>query len=75
MNVTEYMVQQANEFNNRVDEIQELLKQMTDRLRILEYNIERLEHGVQVLTDTLPLALPKHTEGDDIQYEKYIQRT
>ena len=60
MNVTDYMVQQATDFNRRVDDTQKLLSDLDERIGKLEYNIERLEHNIQVLTDTLPLALPKH---------------
>ena len=75
MNVTEYMVQQATEFNRRVDDTQEIIHKLIERFRVIEYNIERLEHNIQVLTDTLPLALPKHKKEDDTKYEKYIKRT
>ena len=74
MNVTDYMVQQATDFNRRVDDTQKLLSDLDERIGKLEYNIERLEHNIQVLTDTLPLALPKHQKGEDTTYEKYIQR-
>ena len=75
MNVTEYMVQQATEFNRRVDDTQKLIADLGERIGKLEYNIERLEHSTQVLTDTLPLALPKHKKGEDTTYEKYLKVT
>ena len=75
MNVTDYMVQQTHQFNERADGIQQSIQELTDRLRLIEYNIERLEQAISILTDTLQLLLPNHQEGDDTTYEKYIQRT
>ena len=75
MNVTDYMVQQTHQFNERADGIQQSIQELTDRLRLIEYNIERLEQAITILTDTLPLLLQIHQEGDDTTYEKYIQRT
>ena len=72
-NVSEYIVQQAAEFNERVNETQKLITTLGDRLVSIEYNIERLENVVKVLTDTLPLALPKHKKGEDTKYEKYLK--
>ena len=75
MNTTEYMVQAATDFNSRVDDTQEMIEGLNERMMKLEYNIERLEHSINLLTDMLPLALPKHKKGDDTTYEKYIKRT
>ena len=74
MQVSEYIVQQSAEFNERVNETQKLIVTLGDRLSVIEYNIERLENTVKVLTDTLPLALPKHTKGEPTTYEKYIKK-
>ena len=74
-NVSEYIVQQAAEFNHRVGETQKLIANMSDRLLTIEYNIQRLENTIKILTDTLPLALPNHTKEDDTSYEKYLKRT
>jgi len=74
MNVTEYMVQQANEFNHRVDEIQQMIQLLVDRLTRVEYNIERLEQSINVVADTLPLVL-SGDEGERVKYEKYLKES
>ena len=74
MQVSEYIVQQAAEFNERVNETQKLIVDLSDRLVSVEYNIERLEHTIQVLVDSLPLVLPKSKKGETAKYEKYIKR-
>ena len=42
MNVTDYMVQQTHQFNERADGIQQSIQELNDRLHLIEYNIERL---------------------------------
>ena len=74
MNVTEYMVQQANEFNHRVDETQKMIQLLVDRLARVEYNIERLEQSINVVADTLPLVL-SGDEGERVKYEKYLKKS
>ena len=74
MNVTEYMVQQTNEFNHRVDETQTMIQLLVDRLARVEYNIERLEQSINVVADTLPLVL-SGDEGERVKYEKYLKKS
>tara|TARA_R100000789_G_C3016105_1_gene152459 strand:+ start:1153 stop:1380 length:228 start_codon:yes stop_codon:yes gene_type:complete len=73
--VSEYIVQQSAEFNERVNETQKLISDLRDRLLAIEYNIERLEHTVQVLVDSMPLVLPEHKEGEVAVYEKYLKKS
>ena len=75
MQVSEYIVQQSAEFNERVNETQKLISKLEDRLLSIEYNIERLEHTMQVLVDTMPLVLPKHNKGEVAVYEKYLKKS
>ena len=37
----QYLLQQTNEFNERVDDIEESISDLTDKLAVFEYNILR----------------------------------
>ena len=70
MNITEYLIQQSVEFNQRIDRVEEIGQKLLDKLDVLEYNIERGTKIVEGLDDSRSLNIPK---GDE-DYEKYIQR-
>ena len=66
--LTEYLVQQSQEFHRRVDKLDEQAKRIEDKLSVIEYNIVRL-------TDKLEEALanPMPNIGGDERYAKYIK--
>ena len=70
MNITEYLIQQSVEFNQRIDRVEEIGQKLLDKLDVLEYNIERVTKIVEGLDDARPIDILK---GDE-SYEKYIQR-
>ena len=70
MNITEYIIQQSVEFNQRIDRVEEIGQKLLDKLDVLEYNIERVTKIVEGLDDARPIDILK---GDE-SYEKYIQR-
>ena len=64
MQISEYLIQQSQEFNNRIDGIEELARQIADKLTALEYNIKRIE-------DKLDAVHIEPQEG--FEYEQYIR--
>ena len=66
--LTEYLVQQSQEFHRRVDDIEERTQRMEDKLEVIEYNIIRL---VDKLEEAL--ANPLDNIGGDSKYAKYIK--
>ena len=70
MNVTEYMVQQANEFNLRCDLIDQKMSSIEEKVSAMEYNVNRLVDQLEVLLDKLPYTKP--TAGGT-SYEKYLK--
>ena len=69
--LSEYMVRQANEFNIRVDMIDQKVSSMHEKLSVMEYNIDRLVNQLEVLLSTLPHNKPI---GGDETYEKYLRK-
>ena len=64
--LTEYLVQQSQEFHRRVDMIEERVQHIEDKLGVLEYNILRLIDKIDE-----SLANPLKNMGG--KYEKYIK--
>ena len=70
--LTEYMVQQADEFNIRCDLIEQKISSMAEKLSAMEYNVNRLVDQLEVFLDTIPYNKPD--SGGSVQYEKYFKR-
>ena len=69
--LTEYMVQQATDFNNRCDVIEQKVNTVSEKIGVMEYNIDRLVNQLEVLIDKLPY-IKSTSEGES--YEKYIRK-
>ena len=69
--LTEYMVKQADEFNIRVDMVEQKMTSIDEKLSAMEYNIDRLVNQLEVLLNNLPYNKPT---GGDETYEKYIRK-
>ena len=69
--LTEYMVQQANDFNLRCDLIDQKISSIDEKVSEMEYNVNRLVHQLEVLVDTLPYIKPNSGETG---YEKYLRK-
>ena len=72
--LTEYMVQQANEFNIRCDMIEQRITNIDEKLSAMEYNVNRLVNQLEVFLDTIPYTNPNSNSGGDMSYEKYLKR-
>ena len=66
--LTEYLVQQSQEFHRRVDSMEERVQRIEDKLGVLEYNITKLVDKVEEA-----LANPLANIGGDSKYAKYIK--
>ena len=64
--LSEYLVQQSQEFHRRVDTIEERVQKIEDKLGVLEYNIVRLIDKIDE-----SLATPLENMGG--KYEKYVK--
>ena len=69
--LTEYMVQKADEFNARVDVVEQKISIIDEKIGAMEYNVNRLVHQLEVLVDTLPYIKPNSGETG---YEKYLRK-
>ena len=69
--LTEYMIQQASEFNARCDVIEQKVNTLSEKIGAMEYNIDRLVYQLEVIVDTLPNIKPT-SQGET--YEKYIKQ-
>ena len=69
--LTEYMVQKADEFNARVDVVEQKISIIYEKIGAMEYNVNRLVHQLEVLVDTLPYIKPNSGETG---YEKYLRK-
>ena len=65
MNITDYLIQQSDLFNKRMDQIEKLVVDAFDKLEVIEYNIQRMERKIDQLDD-------KPKGGFD--YERYVER-
>jgi len=65
MNITDYLIQQSDLFNKRMDQIEKLVVDAFDKLEVIEYNIQRMELKIDQLDD-------KPKGGFD--YERYVER-
>ena len=65
MNITDYLIQQSDLFNKRMDQIEKLVVEAFDKLEVIEYNIQRMERKIDQLDD-------KPKGGFD--YERYVER-
>ena len=63
MNITDYLIQQSDLFNKRMDHIEKLVLQAFDKLEVIEYNIQRIERKIDQLDDE-----PK----GGFDYERYV---
>lgn len=70
MQISEYLIQQSREFNERVDGIEEIALELKAKLDNLEYNISRVLRIVEALEDSQPLNLPKGEQP----YDKYLRQ-
>ena len=68
--LSEYMVRKSDEFNIRVDIIEQRISNMDEKLSAMEYNVNRLVDQLEVLLDKLPYTKP--TAGET-SYEKYLK--
>ncbi len=66
--LTEYLVQQSQEFHRRVDDMEVRVQNIEDKLDVLEYNITRLVDKIEEA-----LANPLANIGGDSKYAKYIK--
>ena len=64
--LSEYLVQQSQEFHRRVDIIEERVQKIEDKLGVLEYNIVRL-------IDKIDESLARPLENMGGKYEKYVK--
>ena len=65
MNITDYLIQQSDLFNKRMDQIEKLVVDAFDKLEVIEYNIQRMDLKIDQLDD-------KPIGGFD--YERYVER-
>ena len=65
MNITDYLIQQSDLFNKRMDQIEKLVVDAFDKLEVIEYNIQRMDLKIDQLDD-------KPKGGFD--YERYVER-
>ena len=65
MNITDYLIQQSDLFNKRMDQIEKLVVDAFDKLEVIEDNIQRMELKIDQLDD-------KPKGGFD--YERYVER-
>ena len=70
--LTEYMVQQANEFNLRCDLIEQKISSIDEKVSEMEYNVNRLVNQLEVFLDTIPYNKSKAGGIDD--YAKYFKK-
>lgn len=68
--LSEYMVRKSDEFNVRVDIVEQKISNMDEKLSAMEYNVNRLVDQLEVLLDKLPYT--KSVTGDS-SYEKYLK--
>ena len=68
--LSEYMVLKADEFNIRVDIIEQRISNMNEKVSAMEYNVNRLVNQLEILLDKLPYTKP--TSGET-SYEKYLK--
>lgn len=64
MNITDYLIQQSDLFNKRMDHVEKIVLEAFDKLASIEYNIQRIERKIDQLD-----AKPK----GDFDYERYIK--
>tara|TARA_Y100001951_G_scaffold59738_1_gene47479 strand:+ start:198 stop:428 length:231 start_codon:yes stop_codon:yes gene_type:complete len=64
--LSEYLVQQSHEFHRRVDNIEERVQKIEDKLGVLEYNILRL-------IDKIDESLARPLDNMGGKYEKYVK--
>ena len=57
-----YMVQKADEFNARVDVVEQNIIVIDEKIGGLEYNVNMLVHQLERLVDTLPYIKPNSGE-------------
>ena len=69
--LTEYMVQQVNEFNLRCDLIEQKMTSIDEKVSTMEYNINRLVNQLEVFLDTIPYN--KSAVEDNKSYAKYLK--
>ena len=69
--LTEYMVQQANEFNLRCDLIEQKMTSIDEKVSEMEYNVNRLGNQLEVFLDTIPYN--KSAVEDNKSYAKYLK--
>lgn len=69
--LTEYMVQQATEFNLRCDLIDQKMSGIDEKVSEMEYNVNRLVHQLEVFLDTIPYN--KSAVEDNKSYAKYLK--
>ena len=69
--LTEYMVQQANEFNLRCDLIDQRINSIDEKISSMEYNVNRLVNQLEVFLDTIPYN--KSAVEDNKSYAKYLK--
>jgi len=70
--LTEYMVQQATEFNLRCDLIDQKIGNIDEKVSEMEYNVNRLVNQLEVFLDTVPYN--KATVEDVTPYAKYFKK-
>ena len=70
--LTEYMVQQANEFNLRCDLIEQKMTSIDEKVSSMEYNVNRLVNQLEVFLDTIPYN-KSEVEGVN-SYAKYFKK-
>tara|TARA_Y100000296_G_C5064254_1_gene201495 strand:+ start:389 stop:616 length:228 start_codon:yes stop_codon:yes gene_type:complete len=70
--LTEYMVQQANEFNLRCDLIEQRMTSIDEKVSSMEYNVNRLVNQLEVFLDTIPYN-KSEVEGVNA-YAKYFKK-
>ena len=69
--LTEYMVQQVNEFNLRCDLIEQKMTSIDEKVSEMEYNVNRLVNQLEVFLDTIPYN--KSAVEDNKSYAKYLK--
>ena len=69
--LTEYLVQQATEFNLRCDLIDQKISSIDEKVSAMEYNVYRLVNQLEVFLDTVPYN--KSKVGDIKSYDKYLK--
>ena len=69
--LTEYMVQQVNEFNLRCDLIEQKMTSIDEKVSEMEYNVNRMVNQLEVFLDTIPYN--KSAVEDNKSYAKYLK--